>query len=79
MTTKLKNLKKAITFFTKTATSTQKNGKDYNGYGNPIGYLSIDPQLRKVLSRQEYLIGYCYGLIGNNGHKGSIIKNAVKI
>ena len=75
---KIKTLKKAISYFMKEATSAHKHDRG-SKLGTAIMYSMIDSRLRDALTRQEYLVGFHFGLIGNNGHKGSIIINSEKL
>ncbi len=75
---KIKTLKNGISYFMKEATSAQKRNRG-SKLGTAIMYNMIDSRLRDALTRQEYLVGFHFGLIGNNGHKGSIITNADNI
>ena len=74
-------LKSAINYYREEATSSQKRNGNKNGLymGNPIKYTSTDSRLQNILSREEYYIGFALGLIGNNGHDGTILKNASNI
>lgn len=78
---KLAELKKAIKAIMPMATSAQirTGNKNVNFVGNPIGYTNIDDRLRSELSKGEYFVGFAFGFIGNNGHKGTIIKNPKNI
>ena len=75
---KIEYLKKAIKTVMPIATAAQKRTGNKNSYfiGNPIGYEGIDDRLRVELSKDEYFVGFAFGFIGNNRHKGTIINNA---
>jgi len=78
---KIKDLKKAIKAVMPMATSAQirTGNKNSNFVGKPIGYTNIDDRLKSKLSKDEYFVGFAFGFIGNNGHKGTIINNASDI
>ena len=75
---KIETLKKGIAYFMKQATAAQK--RDRGGkLGTAIMYNLIDIRLRNALTREEYLVGFHFGLIGNNGHQGTIVSNAEEL
>jgi len=78
---KIEYLKKAIKTVMPIATASQKRIGNKNNYfvGKPIGYTRIDDRLRIELSKDEYFVGFAFGFIGNNEHKGTIINNASDI
>lgn len=80
-TAKLEELKAEIKKVMPIATSTQKKAgyKNGNYVGNPIQWNNIDDRIKKFLTREEYMVGFAFKLIGNNGHRGSIIANASDI
>ena len=73
MKAQIENLKKEIERIWNSTTSNERRNRPT---GCPTYTFGLKKELRDNFTKQEIHVAFNRGLIGNNGHSGSIVKNA---